>query len=79
MIELVNKDNLTSDDILNIITVVGRKKDVIIVKNDGVRNHEQYTVIIISSKHPDKSFRCDNDSLQIAIKEVLKEYVAECF
>ncbi|THU32399.1 hypothetical protein FAM09_26770 [Niastella caeni] len=69
------KDTLTATDILDIIKLVGKNKDLIIVKNDGIRENDQYSVIIISSNNPEKSFRCDNDSLQEAMKNVLKEYV----
>lgn len=79
MKELANKENLSSDDVLNIISWVGNNKDVIIVKNDGVREDDQYTVIIIPSKYPEKSFRCDNKSLQTAIKKVFREYITECY
>lgn len=76
MKELINKEFLSSDDILNIVSSVGKNKDVIIIKNDGIRNDNQYTVIIIPSKFPEKSFRCDSSFLQEAVKKVLKEYIA---
>lgn len=75
--EFVNRERLWPEDILDIISAVGRNKDVIIVKNDGIRDDNQYTVIIISSKNPEISFRCDNNSLQVAIKEVLNKYIKE--
>ena len=75
--ELVSREKLSPEDILDIISAVGRNKDVIIVKNDGIRNDNQYTVIIISSKNPEISFRCDHSSLEVAIKEVLYKYIKE--
>jgi len=76
--ELINKQNLSPEDILNLISFVGENKDIIIVKNDGIRDSNQYSVIIISSKNSEKSFRCDHSLLQEAIKKVLSEYIKEC-
>lgn len=75
--ELIIKEILSADDILSIIRQVGENKDVILVKNDGIREENQYTVVIILSKKKDKSFRCDDGSLTKAMKIVLKEYVKE--
>jgi hypothetical protein len=73
--EFANRENYSSEDILSIISLVGKSGDVIIVKNDGIREVNQYSVIIISSKDPEKSFRCDNDSLNKAMKTVLQQYI----
>jgi hypothetical protein len=73
--EFTNKEVFSAEDILNIISLVGKNKDIIMVKNDGIRDTNQYTVVIISSVDPEKSFRCDDSSLQNAMKTVLQKYL----
>ncbi|ASZ11253.1 hypothetical protein KTO58_18925 [Chitinophaga pendula] len=75
--ELINKEILSAGDILSIIQQVGENKDAILVKNDRIREENQYTVVIILSRKMEKSFRCDDGSLAKAMKIVLKEYVKE--
>lgn len=75
--ELINKTDLSSGDIIEAISIVGENRDIIIVKNDGIRDDNRYSVIIISSKKPEQSFRCDHNSLEVAMKKVLQEYITE--
>lgn len=77
ILELVSKEKLAAQDILEVISVVGENKDIIIVKNDGIRDENQYSVIIIASGNPEKSFRFDSNLLQDAMKKALQAYVNE--
>lgn len=75
--EIISKNSISAEDILTAITEVGKNGDVIIVKNDGIRESSQYSVIILLSKKPDKSFRHDDSSLEKAMKKVLADYLNE--
>ena len=73
--DFANKESFSPEDILEIISLVGKNKDVVLIKNDGVRADKQYTVFIVPSNNPEKSIRCDDNSLQEALKYVLRLYV----
>lgn len=66
---------LTGEQIIDIITEIGRSGDIIIVKNDGLRVINNYTVIITSANNKFDSIRCDSDDLSDAIKNALEKYL----
>jgi hypothetical protein len=76
MKELATKEFLSAEDILYIISAVGANQDVMIIKNDGIRQDKHYTVMIIPSRFAGNMFRCDSNCLQEAIQKVLKQYIA---
>ena len=75
ILELVNKESYSANDVLSIIDEIGRNKDIIIVKHDGIRDVDPYSAIVITSKSPSNSFRCDSSSLEGALRNVLNQYI----
>lgn len=63
---------LSPDQIMSIFEYVGQKGDVIVLKNDGLREHNKYTVVIIGKGEP---IRHDNNTLSSVLIECLKEYI----
>ena len=73
---LVDQDQqLTGDQIINIIAEIGRAGDIIIVKNDGLRLADNYTVVITSGTNKFDSIRYDSNDLDIALKNALRRYL----
>lgn len=67
-----NDRTLSNDEVLEIFTLVGSNGDVIILKNDGLRDTCRFTVVITHSGEP---IRYDDETLSGALKKSLKEYL----
>ena len=73
--ELINEPNLlTGDQIFEVIELIGNNGDIIIIKNDGLRIEDKFTVVITFQG---KSVRSDRDNLNDALIECLKQYLSE--
>lgn len=68
-------NDLTSDQIIDTLAEVGKKGDIMIIKNDGLRSSDNYTVVISSGSNKFESIRYDAGNLSEAIKKALKNYV----
>jgi len=71
---LVDSGDLTADQIFDIFEKVGKRGDVIIIKNDGLRPSDNFTVVISSSSNKFDSIRYDANSISNAIRLALKNY-----
>ena len=72
---LINQPgDLTSELMLDIFFSVGQRGDIIILKNDGIRESKKFSVIITSGKEAFESIRKDGDDLSEILKEVLTKY-----
>ena len=71
--ELIATDTeLSPDQILSVFEYVGQRGDVIVLKNDGLREHNKYTAVIIGT---DGTIRHDDATLSSALIWCLKEYI----
>jgi hypothetical protein len=71
---LVDSRDLTADQIIEIFEKVGKRGDIIIIKNDGLRLSDNFTVVISSSSNKFDSIRYDANSISNAIRMALKNY-----
>lgn len=71
---LVDSQEFSANQIIEALEKVGKRGDVIIIKNDGLRSSDNYTVVISSSSNKFDSIRYDASSLNNAIKKALKDY-----
>jgi hypothetical protein len=71
---LVDPRELTADQIIAVLEKVGKRGDIIIIKNDGLRSSDNYTVVISSSSNKFDSIRYDASSINNAIKKALIDY-----
>ena len=72
---LIKTTELTSDQIIDVLAAIGKKGDIIILKNDGLRHSNNYTVIISSGSSKFGSIRYDASNLSEALKKALRDYV----
>jgi imidazole glycerol phosphate synthase subunit HisF len=72
---LVEANEFTANQIIDVLVKVGERGDIIIIKNDGLRSLDNYTVVISSGSNKFESIRYDASNLSNAIKKVLKDYV----
>ena len=68
-------DELTSEQILDVFLKVGQEGDVIILKNDGIREINTFSIIIISSKGLFESIRIDGGNLSEVLKIAVSRYI----
>lgn len=69
---LESNNALSNDEVLEIFNIIGESGDVILLKNDGLRDACRFTVVIIRSG---KSIRYDDEALSGALKKALEEYL----
>ena len=73
---LINQpEELTSEQILDVFLKVGQEGDVIILKNDGIREINTFSIIIIYSNSMFESIRIDGDNLSEVVKIALSRYI----
>jgi len=73
--ELINSNEEFSDSqILAVFNIIGQTGDVIILKNDGLRDNNKFTVVI---SHSGESIRYDDSNLSNAVKKALQDYVTQ--
>lgn len=73
--QLINEtSDLTGNQIIDAITSIGNKGDVILIKNDGLRQSDNFTVVISSAKGYFESIRYDSSNLSSAVKKALDQY-----
>ena len=74
--ELIYQDQeLTGNQIIDIINEIGKMGDIILLKNDGLRDTDKYTVVITSSRNKFETIRFDSDNLSHAIKSAIENYI----
>ena len=67
---------LTSEDIMQIFYEIGAQGDIILLKNDGFRNADKFTVVILFAGQKFDSIRMDHANLNAALTRCLQEYFA---
>ena len=73
---LINQpEEFTSEQILDVFLKVGQEGDVIMLKNDGIREINSFSVIIISSRGLFESIRFDGGNLSEVVKIALSRYI----
>jgi len=72
---LKNSNVLTNEQIMEVFFKIGRLGDIFILKNDGERKENVYTVVISSSNGAFDSIRFDGDDLNAIVRKALNEYV----
>ncbi len=75
--KILEKQPASFDDLLACFEQVKENGDVAVIKFDGERIENQYTVFISSSQNDNKSMiRADSDDLKDALSRVLKNYIS---
>ncbi len=69
------KTAFTSEQMFEIFMEVGKLGDVIIYKNDGLREKNHFTVIIIPGDDKFERIRFDATELHMAVRLSLTEYL----
>lgn len=65
----------TPNEVIKALEKVGNRGDIMIIKNDGLRTLDSYTVVISSGNNNFDTIRYDAISLSDAIKKALKDYI----
>lgn len=65
---------LTNEQIMEVFFKIGKLGDTFLLKNDGMREKDTYSVVLISSKGAFDSIRFDGDDLNVIIREALNKY-----
>ncbi|GLB49273.1 hypothetical protein [Neptunitalea lumnitzerae] len=74
--KILEKQSVSFDDLLACFEQVKENGDVAVIKFDGERVENQYTVFISFPQNENKSMiRADSDDLKDALSNVLKSYV----
>ena len=71
---IYSKNELTNDQIVDAFRNIGSIGDLFIIKNDGLRIKDNFTVVISSPADKFESIRYDDDSLNIALIKCLRKY-----
>ncbi len=69
---LESYNELSNGEILEVFNLIGKNGDVILLKNDGLRDTNKFTVVIMRFG---ESIRYDDETLSDALKKALDEYV----
>jgi hypothetical protein len=67
--------NPSMEELINCFEEVRKNGDVVVMKFDGERASDQYTIFITFSQKKKDMIRFDGDNLQSTILSVLGEYV----
>ncbi len=70
----LNPGNITGINIIDALEEVLLDKNIFVIKADGLRNDNTYTVFISSGDNSFETIRSDSSNLNIAIHNVLIEY-----
>jgi hypothetical protein len=65
---------LTNDQIIQVLNDIGEQGDIILLKNDGIRLENKYTVVIISGTEKFNSIRLDGAHLSQTLSACLRSY-----
>jgi hypothetical protein len=65
---------LSDGEIMEVFSRIGHDGNIIIFKNDGIRQLDKFTVLITSPHGIFESIRYDSDTLNSAIVKALKDY-----
>jgi hypothetical protein len=71
---VLNGISLSNDQIIEAFQMIGSRGDIVIIKNDGLRSENKYTVVISSPSEKFASIRLDAESLEKAFSNCLNKY-----
>jgi len=73
---LINqKEEFSPEQILDAFFKIGVERDIIILKNDGIRDTDKLTIVITSGDNSFDSIRYDGDSLSEIFRAALQGYI----
>lgn len=73
--EILEDKNSTIEQLINCLELIKVKGNVVVVKFDGIRNNDCYTVFISFPDNIKEMIRSDSNSLKKALTEVLEGYI----
>lgn len=73
--KIIETQNHTLEELINCFEMIKTKGEVAVIKFDGERDKEQYTVFISFPKNNREMIRADENTLKDACKIVLLEYL----
>jgi hypothetical protein len=71
---IANNAELSDSQIIQVFHQIGNRGDAILFKNDGLREKDKFTVVIISSSGTFDSIRFDDMSLSSVLSKALRKY-----
>lgn len=69
------KDQLSSDEIISVMTLIYQRGDIVMLKADGERDTNHFAAVITSGNRSFESVRRDHMKLDQALLGVLKDYL----
>ncbi|HEY8937497.1 MAG TPA: hypothetical protein VIM65_19865 [Cyclobacteriaceae bacterium] len=73
--KVLNKENQSLEDLINCLETIKNIGHVAVIKFDGERVQNLYTVFITLSDKKGKMIRVDGDNLKDSLIKSLKEYI----
>ncbi len=74
--EILKKTNPSFEDLINCLEIIKKEGDVSVIKFDGARTDNSYTVFVTFAINKNKEIiRADENDLKRAIIKVLSEYI----
>lgn len=75
--EIIEKQNPTIEELINCFEKIKLKGEVAVIKFDGERESDEYTVFVSFPKGEREMIRADESDLKVALLKVLTKYVME--
>lgn len=75
--EIIEKQNPSLEELINCFEKIKINGEVAVIKFDGERESDEYTVFISFPKGEREMIRADESELKIALLKVLTKYVVE--
>lgn len=75
--QIVNSENPILSSLEQILDEVRKLGDVLIVRVDGVRASQNYTIIITSSQMSFEAIRCEGETLSLTLRKALEQYIVQ--
>lgn len=72
---ILNKSHSSMEELIECVEKVRENGDVVVIKLDGERSKQQYTVFITSPATKKEMIRADESTLKEALLKVLHEYL----
>lgn len=76
--EIIEKQNPSIEELINCFEKIKLNGEVAVIKFDGERESNEYTVFVSFPKGEREMIRADESDLKIALLKVLTKYVMEC-
>lgn len=74
--KVLEKDNVSIEELISCFEMVKQNGDVVVIKFDGERKENYYTVFITFPLAKKKEMiRADENNLQMALMKTLSEYI----